>query len=127
MSNPMMINLWSRVTIYCMNHDVPRPMKIAKNVEKLRSPFWGCTQYLSKEECGNEPICPNRLNMDDYQGIVLKFCDIVSADGLNALTTDYTGETFEYRGGRQKTTVRCLKYTDDEIRLGILNRTVLGK
>ena len=119
-----MINLWSRVTIYCLNHEVPQPMDIAKNTEKIRTPFWGCTQSFPEKIVKGDHICSNRLNMDDYQGIVMKFSDIVSEEDPAA---DFTNYSFEYRGGRQKTSVRCLKYSDDEIRLGILNRTVLGK
>lgn len=119
-----MIGLWSRITLYCMNHDEPRPMDIVKNTEKISSPFYGCSQYFPGLRRENEAVCPNRLNMDDYQGIVLKFCDIVSEGGP---TADYTNYSFDYRGGRQKTTVRCLKYSDKEIRLGIINRTILGQ
>lgn len=119
-----MLNLWSRVTIYCMNHDVPRPMEVVKNTERIVSPFYGCSQYIpSLLKAGDVP-CPNRLNMDDYQGIVMKFSDAVSQEPPG---TDFTNYQFVYRGGRQKTTVRCLKYSDDEIRLGIINNTVFGR
>ena len=124
MESTNMINLWKRVTIYCMNHDKPRLMQIISNTEKIRSPFYGCTQYFPDTKESDAMPCPNRLNMDDYQNIVLKFSDIVSSEGI---TNDWTNYEFEYRGGRQRTKVRCLKYSDDEIRLGVFNRTVLGR
>lgn len=122
----MIINMWNRVSIYCLNHEKPQKMEVIKNVEKLKSPFYGCNQYMEETPEGESP-CPNRLNMDDYQGIVLKFLDYVASDGDKGIVTDYTNFTFEYRGGRHKTFVKVLKYSDDEIRLGILNKTVLGK
>ena len=106
-----------------MNHEEPKPMKLVINTEKVASPFYGCTQYFPESRLPDEAPCPNRLNMDDYQGIVLKFCDIVDEGGIE---NDYTNFTFEYRGGRQKSRIKVLKFTDDEIRLGILNKTVLG-
>ena len=122
MENTYMINLWNRVTLYCLNHDKPRPMKLVDNTEQMRTPFYGCTKYFPEPDEKSFP-CPNRLNMDDYQNIVLKFSDVVAEGGPS---NDYTNYEFEYRGGRHRTLVRCLKYTDNEIRLGILNRTVMG-
>ncbi|MBP3781724.1 MAG: hypothetical protein J6I68_00585, partial [Butyrivibrio sp.] len=69
------------------------------------------------------PYCPNRLNLDDYQGLVLKFIETVSNGPFMA---DYTNYTFEYKGARHKIHVEVLLYSEDEIRLGIRNRSVLG-
>lgn len=123
MAKHMMINIWSRVTVYCMNHDKPVPMQVVKNTELIRSPFYGCSQYIPELQKEGVPLCPNRLNLDDLQGIVQKFSDIIGEDP----GADFTNYSFTYRGGRQKTTVCCLKYTDEEIRLGIMNNTVFGK
>ena len=120
--NNLMINMWQRVTLYCLNHKVPRPMQIISNTVKMKTAFYGCTQYLP-EHPQDEPPCPNRLNMDDYQKIVMRFCDIVAENGP---ACDYANYEFEVKGGRQRTLVRCLKYTDNEVRLGVLNKTVLG-
>ncbi len=124
MSSTLLTGIWNRVTLYCMNHDEPVPMDIVRNTEKIASPFYGCSQYFPERIAEGENPCPNRLNLDDYQGIVLKFCDIISEEGI---TNDYTNYSFTYRGGRQKTEVTVLKYSDNEIRLGVLNTTVLGK
>ena len=123
MEKSYMINMWDRITLYCMNHKDPKPMKLVSNTEKIRSPFYGCSKYIKDSEAPDEPPCPNRLNMDDYQGIVLKFLDIVAEGGP---TMDYTNYSFEYKGGRQRSSVRVLKYSDNEIRLGVLNKTVMG-
>lgn len=117
-----MLGVWNRVKIYCINHDIPIPMKIASNTEKIKTPFYACNNYFPENQDDSHPPCPNRLNLDDYQGLVLKFCSIVAE---NNVATDLTNYTFDYRGVRQKISVRVLKYTDDEIRLGIINRTVL--
>ena len=123
MSDSLMVGLWDRITVYCLNHDEPIQMEIVKNTEKISSPFYGCSQYFPEKVDPEKGPCPNRLNLDDYQGIVLKFCDFVAEEGA---TNDYTNFTFTYKGGRHKTFVKVLKYSDKEIRLGILNKTILG-
>ncbi len=117
------VNLWNRVTVYCTNHDEPVKMKIAENREKIKTPFYACEHYFPEGQDDGHSYCPNRLNLDDYQGLVLKLMGIVSDAGFMADLTNYS---FDYKGTRQKISVRILKYTDSEIRLGILNRSVLG-
>ena len=106
-------NTWGRVKIYCLNHDEPSKMYLFENLEKIKTPFYRC----------QHDDCPNRLNLDDYQGLILKFLDDMEAEP----TTDFTNYGFSYRGARQKINCRVLKFSDKEIRIGILNTTVLGK
>ena len=105
--------IWDKITIWCMNHDEPVEMFVQNNTELIKTPFYACPNY---------PACGNRLNLDDYQGLVLKFIEEISKDPFS---TDYTNYSFTYRGTRQKIFVKVLKYTDKEIRLGILNKTIL--
>ena len=121
MKNTVVKGLWSRIEIYCMNHPEPVKMEIISNTDVIKTPFYACKYYVNGDE--EHSVCPNRLNLDDYQGIVIKFSEIVSEDILN---TDYTNYSFTYKGARQKIKVKVLKYTDNDIRLGILNMTVLG-
>ena len=106
-------NVWDKVTIYCVNHDTPAEMKLFSNTEQIKTPYMACR---------HEHPCPNRLNMDDYQGLCLKLMKKMDEDPF----ANIKNLRFEYRGSRQKLAVKVLKDTDDEIRLGILNRTVLG-
>jgi hypothetical protein len=110
-----MKGIWNLVSIWCLNHDEPKEMTVQNNTELIKTPFYACPDY---------PACSNRLNLDDYQGLVLKFIQEVSK---NPLCTDFTNYSFTYRGTRQKIFVKVLRYTDKEIRLGILNKTVLLK
>ena len=118
-----LINLWDRISIYCLNHPEAEKMEIVSNTELIKTPFYGCSMYFKdKQERGISP-CPNRLNLDDYQGLVMKFIQHVTENGpLN----DYTNYSFDYKGTRQRLYVRVIKYTDKEIRLGIKNKTILG-
>ncbi|MCR5670735.1 MAG: hypothetical protein K6G10_06985 [Butyrivibrio sp.] len=117
-------NMWSRITVYCMNHEHPKKMSIAENRELIKTPFFACKYYFPSNQDEEHGYCPNRLNFDDYQGLVLKFFETVSN---GPLMSDYTNYSFEYKGSRHKISVKVLIYSDDEIRLGILNRSVLGK
>lgn len=112
----LLINLWDRVTVYCLNHKEPVEMQIVQNTEKIKTPFYACTERDASH-------CANRLNLDDYKGIVMRFADIVSKEGI---ATDFSNFNFNYRGARQKIRIKILKYTDKEIRLGIKNLTILG-
>lgn len=116
-------NIWGRISIYCLNHDRPKKMSIAENTELIKTPFYACKYYFPENQDAEHSYCPNRLNLDDYQGIVLKFIEKISE---GELMTDYTNYSFEYRGARQKIFVKVLRYSEDEIRLGIRNRSVLG-
>ncbi len=111
--------IWNRITIYCTNHENPVPMVVAKNEEYIKTPFYACENYAKKDV----EDCPNRLNLDDYQGLVLKFEDAIAKDPF----ADFTGYRFVYKGARQKISVRVLKYDNKEIRLGIFNNTVFGR
>ena len=115
-------NMWDKISIYCLNHEEPRKMEILSNTEVIKTPFYSCESIHSLEK-SNEVYCSNRLNLDDYQGLVLKFLDIVANNGFN---NDYTNYRFEYKGVRQKINVKVIRYDDDEIRLGVINTTVLG-
>ena len=107
--------VFKNITIWCMNHDKPQKMEIIQNVEKMKTPFFAC-------DGGTR--CPNRLNIDDYEGIVYKFMDLMSEI---VPAGDPTNITFDYRGPRQKISCKVLLYSKDDIRIGILNRTVLGR
>ena len=118
-----MLGIWNKITVYCTNHDKPVKMEIAENMELIKTPFYACRYYFPENEDEGHHHCPNRLNLDDYQGLVLKFLDIISQGDIG---TNYTNYKFDYKGTRQKISVKVLLYSDKEIRLGIKNRTVLG-
>ena len=120
-TNNKLLNVWSRIKIYCINHATPLPMDILQNDAVIKTPFYACEQYYQKPG-NNFNGCANRMNLDDYQGIVLKFLDIISEEDI---TTDFTNFSFDYKGARQKLHVKVLKYTDEEISLGIINKTVI--
>lgn len=123
--NNAISDLWSKVSIYCMNHDEPVKMEVLKNVEVIKTPFYACENYVQSEsDKTDKNVCFNRLNLDDYQGIVLKFMDIVAS---SEMMEDFTNYKFTYKGARHKITVKVLEYSYKSIKLGIINNTVLGK
>lgn len=111
------LNTWGHISIWCLNHESPVEMEVLTNQEKIKTPFYACKKGISEKNCAN------RMNLDDYQGIVLKFLDMVAEDPFS----DFTNRSFNYKGTRQKLFVKVIKYTTDDIRLGIRNLTVLGQ
>lgn len=118
-SENSVVGLWEKIRIFCINHDTPEPMEIIKNTEYIRTPFYACKDYISLDTGAHN--CANRLNLDDYQGIVLKFLDMYEEDPLK----NFTGSAFTYKKARQKIYVRVIKQTENHIDLGIKNLTVL--
>ena len=125
MEQSVVSNVWERIRIVCMNHKEPCDMKMIKNTELIKTEFYACEHYMPDRAAGDDsPPCYNRVNLDDYKGIVFEFIDLISREGpLN----DFTNHTFSYKKSRQKIKVKVLKYSPDkEIVLGLLNTTVLG-
>ncbi len=107
-----------------MNHDEPVQMDVTRNVSMNSTAFYACTQYFPEKMQEGDAPCPNRLNLDDYQGIVMQFLKEIEDAPLGASMENMI---FSYKGTRQKIDVRVLLYDKKEIRLGIINRTILPK
>lgn len=110
------LNLWDKIKIVCPNHNNPKEFTLISNTEKFKTPFYAC-------DC-EENTCANRVSLDDYQGIMLKFNEIVAKDED---FTDFTNFFFFYKKARHKIKCKILKYEDDEIIMSLYNETVLGK
>ena len=117
-------NMWSRIKIFCLNHDEPLQMEVTRNLSMNSTAFYACTQYFPEKLSEGDVPCPNRLNLDDYQGIVIQFLKEVDEVPPG---TDMTNYIFSYKGTRQKIDVRVIRYDDKEIHLGIINRTIIPK
>lgn len=112
------LNTWGKIKIVCLEHEKLTPMEI---VQTYKTPFFGCEKYAEGKEDG----CPNRVNIDDYEGLVLKFLELIGDE--EAGTCDFTNCTFEYKKARQKIFVKVLKYSHDEIILGVRNTTIIRR
>ena len=110
------INVWDNISIWCINHDEPVKMEILENTEMIKTPFYACSTNTGTGTCAN------RMNLDDYQGVILAFLDLIGAEPF----VNFTNYIFTYKGARHKLEVKVLKHQDDDIRLGIKNRTILG-
>ena len=108
-------NVWDHITIWCLNHDKPVEMRVMQNTEVVKTPFYMCDGTSASG-------CANRLNLDDYQDIVLKFFEIKTEKPF----ADLTNYSFSFKGHRHAYHVKILKYKDKDIRLGIKNKTILG-
>lgn len=116
----MIKNLWQKVRIFCGNgHDEPIEM-VLNNFGK--TPFYSCPNYYEKNRAENERACANRINLDDYEGIVMKLSDILSE---SSVSDNYTNYEYDYRGLRAKIHVKIVKYSTTEIRLEVTNLTAL--
>lgn len=119
MSQIAVVGLWEKIRMFCLNHETPQPLTIIKNTKLIKTPFYACSDYVNLDSGTHS--CANRLSLDDYSNIVIKFLDMYDENPLK----NYTGTAFTYLGPRAKIYVRILKQTDSHIDLGIKNLTVL--
>ena len=56
---------------------------------------------------------------------LITFAKICEAEDPFESVTNYYNYMFEYKGSKSKFIVTIIKYTDDEIRFGVLNKTSL--
>ena len=107
-------NTWEHITIWCLNHDEPVEMMVLTNTEQIKTPFYACTKNNDKEKCAN------RMNLDDYQGVVLKFLDMIAEDSFS----DFTNHSFTYKGSRQKLFVKVINCPPETFSMVIPSMTL---
>ncbi len=117
----MLKNIWNRISVYCLNHDEPKLMGIISNTEYIKTPFYACEDYVPEIGSGKIP-CPNRLNTDDYQKVIMQFLSYMEENPFS----DYLNYSFHAKGTHQRIFAKVIKYTNSEIWIGIKNNTVLG-
>ncbi len=118
-------NIWSKISVYCMNHEVPLLMDVVQNTESLKDVFYACENYAKIPESQRkkgDKYCYNRVGATDYQGIIEAFLKIMDENPVSDLTN--MGFKYPLKGG-SRYEIRVLKYTEDDIQLGILNKAIL--
>ena len=121
--------IWGNISIYCLNHDNPleHKLEIMSNTELIKTPFYTCSDNLlkgaEKQIFNKDSHCANRLNLDDYYGLVNMFLKIYEEKGI---MSNMTNSEFTYKGARQKIYVKVLEHNGSKIKLGIRNLSVLG-
>ena len=121
----MLSNFWKGLTFYCVNgHEHPIQM-VYKEGGSL---FYACPKYMPADDRhpdGHEryeAACPNRLSCTDAEKIVSMLSDAVQDSLSGDDFCDFTGCRFNLR----QISVEVLRYSDGDIRLGILNRGALS-
>lgn len=120
----MISNFWKGTSFYCMcdRHESPIPMVFKEG----NSLFFACPKYMLADEQHpdgherTEPACSNRLSYSDAEKIVSTLSDKVQDSIMEGEICDFTGYNFTVR----KIKARVLKYKDDDIRIGVINKGV---
>lgn len=111
-----------KISFWCTNHKEPVEMVIQQGI----SPFYACPKYFPENRDEKDSkACPNRMTIIDAGGIIDAFAKICEAEDPFESVTNYYNYMFEYKGSKSKFIVTIIKYTDDEIRFGVLNKTSL--
>lgn len=117
----MINNLWSIVHFYCINgHTNPVLMDVKEGNDK----FFACPRYMLRDEKHpnghkpEKPGCANHISFGEAEKIVSMLSERIEEAMQEMDFRDFTGDTFHYR----MIDVKVLKYSDDEIQLGVINR-----
>lgn len=122
----MLTNLWKKITFYCMNgHEEPVQM----TVQYGESAFYACPQYFefsNEHPDGHFPSdkpCYNRMSFSDAEKVISKFSRIIETDMSDNTVADYRGIRITYK----HIDATVLKYSDQKIKIGILNRMAVHR
>lgn len=123
----MVKNIADRVRFYCINnHKEPIEMVIKEG----RSLFYACPKYMMKDDNhpdgyvrGEENACANQLSFDDASNVIFALDKIISESMLSGEMQDYKNMEFDYK----QIHVKVLKYSQDRLDLGILNKRTVKK
>ncbi len=116
MSKITVTGVWDMIEIYCALHsDCGEQMHIVQNPERFSAAFYVCPEQETAH-------CANRMNIDDFTGIVDKISEKIAEDPFINLT----GYKFRFRGKRQSLNVEILKHSESKIKVAVKNTTVLG-
>ena len=114
----MLSNIWKGLSFYCMNgHERPVLMSF-----KEGSSLPADSQHPDGH-ARHEAACANRLSFSDAEKIVSMLSDAVQDSLCRDDLCDFTGYRFRLR----QIAVTVLKYSDGDIRLGILNRGAVDR
>ncbi len=121
----MLSNFKKGISFYCMNDQHEEPVLMV--YKEGNSRFYACPRYVLSDKQhpdGHErfePACHNRLSYVDAEKIATMLSDEVQETMSNGELCDFTGHMFKLRDIQ----VCILRYTDGDIRIGILNKGAL--
>lgn len=113
----MIKNLWSNTNLFCGNHEEQIEMHCKTGPKSV---FYACPEYEKKYQ--GKRACPNRLSIDDYEGILKCISEKIESDTASHVQTDLTNWKFNYRQ------VECKimkQHPNGHIDIQVLNKKVM--
>lgn len=92
----MILNICSRIHIYCGCHD--KPIKMVPHEGTTvnlfgggsTSMFYSCPKYYEDNRAEDEKACFNRLSISEYEGMVNEICRQIEENSGNINLAGYT-------------------------------------
>lgn len=111
----MIKNIWNTIEVYCNHrHEKPVKMEIQEGTHSL---FYACPKYHAENRLDNEPTCPNRINLIDYEAMIDHISEILESSELNGEVTNLTN----YCWVSKAIEFKVFEHTD-KIKLIMLNK-----
>ena len=112
----MIKGLWKTVNLVCGCHEEEIVMNINNGPHSL---FYSCPKYYPENRTKEERVCPNRLNLVDYERMLNRISDEMLKRTENNETTDLTN--FKWKDSKSHASFEVLKHDDKEITVKVYN------
>lgn len=112
--------LWNNTKFYCGNHDdaEAHPMEFQTG----STVFYACPDY--KVQDAGDRSCPNRLSVEDAEGIVTKISKDIADIEADGLVANINGLRFDYK---KKIYVKVRSYDPNttELKIDVINHKAI--
>ncbi len=125
----MIKNIWSKISIYCGNHDHPvkmephEPSTYSKWSGGNNSMFYSCPKYYPDNRIEGEKPCFNHLSMAEYEDMVMHISGLIEEAGLDS-QVDLTGLKWINKKG---TEFEIMEQDMDHIRVKFINNRAIKR
>jgi len=116
----MIRNIWNTIEVYCDNrHEIPIPMQIQEGV----SLFYACPKYHNANRDDHEYACSNRINLIEYESMVLYISDIIMENEMNNCSANLNNYEWSNKKG---ITFKIFEHTKDKIKVIVRNTPAIN-
>ena len=110
------MNLWQDIEVYCgNNHEEKVKLQVQQGPFSL---FYACPKYHPENRTDSERACPNRINLIDYEAMVLHVDDMLMKASLDNHSENMKNVKWKSKGIEYE----IIDHTQDKITIMALNK-----
>lgn len=132
----MIINLWTKVRLYCGNHpdtdektemrphEAPSGNMARSLYGSQLNMFYACPKYYQENRADGEKLCRNHISTKEFEGMLNHLAGILEKGEEYGGTINLVGEEWSSRQGVK---FKVVKHTSNHIDVKCLNSKSLWK